>query len=151
MSEEARLQIVPPPKPHKEALLRKAATEVPHILFHRPFNPYCRICNEAKLREAPHRKGVSEPEHQATKFGDLATGDFVDGGKDDDLRGVGGFRYALNLRDIGKKVKMCYPQKSRQSSECAESLKLFGGAAQGKSRIARFYCDTEKGLIGAAK
>ena len=28
MSEEARPQIVPPPKPHKETILRKAATEV---------------------------------------------------------------------------------------------------------------------------
>ena len=51
LSIEQQMQIVPPPRPHKEALLRKAAKEAPHLLIHKPFNPYCEVCNQAKLRE----------------------------------------------------------------------------------------------------
>ena len=45
LDEEAQLQIVPPPKPHKDAVLRKAAKELPHLLIHKPHNPYCEVCN----------------------------------------------------------------------------------------------------------
>ena len=40
LDSDAQMQIVPPPKPHKEALLRKAAKELPHLLIHKPANPY---------------------------------------------------------------------------------------------------------------
>ena len=49
LDEEAQYRVVPPPKPHVEAKLRKEAKQVPHILLHKPFNKYCEICNQAKL------------------------------------------------------------------------------------------------------
>ena len=58
LDDDAQMQIVPPPKPHKEALMRKAAKSLPHLLIHKPHNPYCEICNQAKLRESPHRAGT---------------------------------------------------------------------------------------------
>ena len=54
LDEAAQYQIVPAPRPNKEAKLRKDATELPHLLLHRLFNPYCEICLQAKLREDPH-------------------------------------------------------------------------------------------------
>ena len=146
LDEEKQYEIVPPPKPHLEAKLRKAAKEAPHILIHKPFNPYCEICNQAKLREAPHRKGTTRCD--AKEFGEYTTGDFLTA-KGETMRGVGGFKDALNLRDLGTGVKMCYPTEDRTTPECERALKTFGGATT--NAIKRFYSDNEGGLIGACK
>ena len=100
------MQIVPPPKPHHEARERRLAKTVPHILTHKPFNPYCDICNQAKAREPPHKPGgAAKVIGEAKSFGDYATGDFL-ASKKEVMRGVGGFHDALNLRDMGAGVKM---------------------------------------------
>merc|ERR1712115_151722 len=78
LDEEAQYRVVPPPKPHVEAKLRKEAKQVPHILIHKPFNRFCEICNQAKLREAPHRRSDGKSPHaEAKEFGDFTTGDFI--------------------------------------------------------------------------
>ena len=78
MSYESQMEIVPPPRPHKEARLRRLAQTVPHILTHKPFNPYCDICRGAKLREGCHRKGAAnEVLEEAKEFGDHTTGNFL--------------------------------------------------------------------------
>ncbi len=121
LSESEQMQIIPPPKPHQHVLLRKAAKELPHLLIHKPHNLYCSICMQAKARERPHRKGAasqSKDVQAATSFGDSCTGDFIieqRGEKDAEtgekmMRGVGGFKDALNLRDIGTGVKMWQPR-----------------------------------------
>ena len=110
LDEEAQMQIVPPPKPHHEAALRKAAKELAHLLTHKPANPYCEICIQAKMIESPHRKGSFHTE--AKHFGEYCTGDYIVGDKDGLNRWVGGFRDALTLRDHGTTVKMCYPIKT---------------------------------------
>ena len=120
------MQIVPPPNPHKEALLRKQAKELPHLLIHKPANPYCEICNRAKVRERPSKHGATD--HGAEKFGDYVTADFIIDGKGNELvRGVGDYKDALTLRDLGTGVKMCYPHKGRSQEECDVSLRMFGG------------------------
>ena len=98
------------------------------------------------MRESPHPKDSTE--HEAKEFGDADTGDYMDGGLAEGLRGVGGFRYCLNLRDLGTSVKMAYPVKTRSEAEALECLKLFGGDP---SAIKRFYCDNDQGLVAAAK
>ena len=143
-----RCKSVPPPKPHTEALLRKAAKELPRLLIHKPFNPYCEVCNQAKLCESPHRKGIYVK--AAEKFGDATAGGFIDSERDPDLREVGGFKDALNLRDLETGVKTRYPTMGRSEGECDRALRMFGVDA-GKSRIQRFYSDTESGLVAAVK
>ena len=76
--EEKQMQIVPPPKPHVNAKMRRLAKTVPHILIHKPMNPFCEICKQAKLREPPHRKGgAAKVIEGAKEFGDQTTGDFL--------------------------------------------------------------------------
>jgi len=150
LDETAQYTIVPTPRPNKEAKLRKEAKELPHLLIHKPFNPYCEVCLQAKLREDPHRgkKGVVPTTADSAKdFGDYVTGDFVVQAEIN--RGVGGFVDALNLRDLGTGVKMCYPTKDRLTESCVDALKAFGGA--GNSHIKRFYSDTEGGFVAACK
>ena len=84
---------------------------------------------------------------EATKFGDSATGDFL-ASKGEVMRGVGGYHDALNLRDNGSGVKMCYPTKGRDTDDCLMALKKFGGDT---TRIRRFYSDKEGGLVAACK
>ena len=58
----------------------------------------------------------------------------------------------MTLGDIATKVKMCYPTTGRTTEECDRALRLFGGLSRpDKSRIQRFYSDTERGLITAAR
>ena len=82
---------------------------------------------------------------EAKEFGDYVTGDFL-ASKGEVMRGVGGYHDALNLRDLGVGAKMCYPTYDRKKESCRESFKMFGGV---DTRIKRFYCDKEGGLIDA--
>ena len=107
------MHIVSPPRQTSETRLRRLAKTVPHILTHKPFNPYCDICKQAKLREPPHKKGGAELViENAKEFGDYSTGDVL-ASKEETMRGVGGYHDALNLRDMGSGVKMCYPTFGR--------------------------------------
>ena len=62
--------------------------------------------------------------------------------------GVGAFENALNLRDLGTGVKMCYPTTSRLTEDCEMALKMFAGL---KLKIQTFYGDSEGGLQAACK
>ena len=99
-----RVYITSPPLMQREARLRKAAKEVPHILHHKPFNPHCEICIQCNLRELPHRRG--DGESKASVFGELVTLDYLV--KDPAGRGVGGYINALNFRDLGTGSKLCF-------------------------------------------
>ena len=65
--------IVPPPNPHKEAVLRCQDRELPCLFIHKPSNPYCPYCVRAKMRGSPHRPCMERP----TRFGDVVAGDFL--------------------------------------------------------------------------
>ena len=146
---EAQMQIVPPPKPHAYERLKRLAKTVPHILIHKPFNPFCEVCQQAKMRERPHKKGAftnsGSAEANAKEFGDCVTGDFL-ASKGEVMRAVGGYHDALNLRDIGTGVKMCYPCTGRSTEECIKKVQLFGG---NPSVIKRYYGDKEGGMTKA--
>ena len=78
--------------------MRKQAKELSHLLIHKPRRPYCEHCVRAQLRESPHRRsaGVTKV---VTNFGDIVTGAFLTS-QDDSMRGAGGWRHALDLRDL---------------------------------------------------
>ena len=75
------------------------------------------------MRDKPHKKGAFESsdsaEANAKEFGDAVTGDFLVG-RNENMCGIGGFINALNLRDIGKGVKMCYPTKNERQWRMSE-------------------------------
>ena len=101
----------------------------------------------SKVERTSTQKGVHGRKEEAKEFGDFSTGDFL-ASKGETMRGVGGYHDALNLRDMGSGVKMCYPTYGRKTPECVEKMKLFGGS---DTKIKRFYCDREGGLINACK
>ena len=101
------------------------------------------------MREKPHKKGAvansNSAESNAKEFGDCCTGDFL-ASKGEVMRGVGGYHDALNLRDIGMGVKMCYPCFGRGTDECIKKVQMFGG---NPSVIKRYYGDKEGGMTKA--
>ena len=64
------------------------------------------------------------------------------------MLGIGGYKNALNLRDLGVGVKMSYPAKSRDTDECERYIKLF---AWDPPMIKRYYGDKEGGVVAAMK
>ena len=62
--------------------------------------------------------------------------------------GVGGWRHALNLRDLGSGTKMCYPTRTGEADDCVLALEKFLGS---NAKPNRFYSDKEGGLVAASK
>ena len=46
-----------PGAPARRDLVREA-TEMAHLLTHKPANPHCEACARGKMRERPHRAGA---------------------------------------------------------------------------------------------
>ena len=56
------------------------------------------------------------------------------------------------MRDHGTAVNMCYTTKTRGADVAVDKFYLFGGRNGDRSeKIQRFYSDTERGLVKAAK
>ena len=62
--------------------------------------------------------------------------------------GVGGWRHASNLRDLGSGVKMCYPARTREADDSVLAFAKFLGP---NTKPSLFYSDTEGGLVVACR
>ena len=75
--------VPPPPEPHPEtaeARLRREAVSRRHLMTHLPKNPYCPICQGAKIRAAPakpQQRRSGNPEVDPQRFCDLLLADHI--------------------------------------------------------------------------
>ena len=113
------------PKSKKdEASLRAEAESVQHLLSHRPKNPFCPVCQRAKMY-APHarRKGGSSTVH-SKGFGDHITIDHIIT-KDAKDYGFEGQTVAHVVKDVFTKFRYVYPADNKSGEQCYEDLLHF--------------------------
>ena len=109
-----------------EARLRAEADSIHHKFCHRPKNPYCKVCQKAKMYSPQARKTGGSSSITSTKYGDhitvdhIITRDMLDHGYDDQ-------KVALVVKDVYSQFRYVYPSDTKNSEQCHEDLLHFLG------------------------
>ena len=109
-----------------EARLRAEADSIHHKFCHRPKNPYCKVCQKAKMYSPQARKTRGSSSITSTKYGDhitvdhIITRDMLDHGYDDQ-------KVALVVKDVYSQFRYVYPSDTKNSDQCHEDLLHFLG------------------------
>ena len=99
-------------EPDERPLTLKAkAMSREHLLFHKPYNPYCDGCNAAKMRDIHHFKGAFD--RKQTFWGELLTCDHIDSRSD---VGLHGDKQALIIKDLFSKLRPVHSAKNQGSN-----------------------------------
>ncbi|CAE7521448.1 unnamed protein product, partial [Symbiodinium pilosum] len=130
-----------------EERLRAEAKGVQHLMTHRPKNPYCPVCQRAKMM-APHaRKLGGSSTIKSDKYGDhltidhIITRDLRDHGFDDQKVG-------FVVKDVCTKFRYVYPDATKEGEQCYENLLHFTGV---DDEIGVIYSDNAPELEYAVK
>ena len=109
-----------------EARLRAEADSIHHKFCHRPKNPYCKVCQKAKMYSPQARKTGGSSSITSTKYGDhitvdhIITRDMLDHGYNDQ-------KVALVVKDVYSQFRYVYPSDTKNSDQCHEDLLHFLG------------------------
>ena len=127
------------------AQLKLQAESAEHKFTHRPKNPYCKVCQKAKML-APHaRKRGGTSTIKSEKFGDHITLDHV---ITRDLRdfGIEGEKVALIIKDVYTNFRFVYPASHKDSDQVYENLLHFFAV---EDEVGTVYSDNAPELEGA--
>ena len=113
------------PKSKKdEASLRAEAASIEHKLTHRPKNPFCPVCQRAKMfAPQARRKGGSSTTHSKA-FGDHITVDHIIT-RDAKDYGFQDETVAHVVKDVFSKFRYVYPSASKSGEQCHEDMLHF--------------------------
>ena len=115
------------PKAKKdEASLRAEAVSAEHQLTHRPKNPYCPVCQRAKMYAPQARKTGGSSTIYSKAFGDHITVDHIITADAKDY----GFQeetVAHVVKDVYSKFRYVYPSKTKSGEQCYEDMLHFLG------------------------
>ena len=129
----------------KEALIKESTTRE-HLMTHVPKNPYCQICQRAKMYKPPsYKKETSTIE--AEVFGDHVTADHLILHRDKQTV-IEDSRLALVVKDVATCFMYAYPAALKSEDECLVALQHFASA---KDNVETFYSDKSRELEAAAK
>ena len=107
-----------------EEALRAEAKTVQHMLSHRPKNPFCPVCQRAKMY-APHaRKRGGWSTVHSKSFGDHITIDHIIT-RDAKDYGFEGQTVAHVVKDVFTKFRYVYPSDNKSGEKCYEDLLHF--------------------------
>ena len=109
-----------------EASLRAEAASPEHQLTHRPKNPFCPICQRAKMYAPQARKTGGSPTIYSKAFADHMTVDHIITADAKDY----GFQeetVAHVVKDVYSKFRYVYPSKTKSGEQCYEDMLHFLG------------------------
>ena len=129
----------------KEALRREACS-LQHLMTHVPKNPFCDICNRARMTKRTARSHGESKHVKATKFGDHITADhLINYGERNE--GGSGELVAMVFKDVYTDIRYCYPAARKHTRDCVEAMKHFVGP---DVEVGIFYSDEAPELKRAA-
>ena len=106
-----------------EEQLRKEAKSGEHQFTHRPKNPYCDVCSEAKML-APYGRSVGGSQHVLARgFGDHIVCDHVI--PKDIEEGIEGQTSMLVIKDIYTQYRCVYPSENKTADSIVKAFKHF--------------------------
>ena len=127
--------------------LKKEAKSLHHLMTHVPKNPYCSVCNQAKMYKAPGYRTDGLRSISASCFGDHITADHVVLYRDSDNM-TEDSRLALIVKDVATSFMFAYPSALKDADECQVALQHFVASTD---KVGVFYSDNAKELTRATK
>ena len=123
---------------------RALANHISHTLTHLPKNPYCQVCQLAKMCNMYTKRGAfSRP---LRKFGDLVTCDHMVT-RALRMEGCLGEGNAFVVKDVKTGFLWGYPVSTKSADEVTASLQHF----MGRRKLVTLYSDNAREIISAAK
>ena len=106
-----------------EEQLRKEAKSGAHQFTHRPKDPYCDVCSEAKML-APYGRSVGGSQHVLARgFGDHIVCDHVI--PKDIEEGIEGQTSMLVIKDVYTQYRCVYPSENKTADSIVKAFKHF--------------------------
>ena len=135
------------PIPSSEERLRQEAASKQHQFTHRPKNPFCKVCQKAKMLAPQARKKGGSTTIHSKKFGDHITIDHI---ITKDLRdhGFEGEKVAFVVKDVYSKFRYVYPSETKSSEQCTSDLQHF---LKVEDKVGIVYSDNAPELEAAVK
>ena len=127
--------------------LKAEALTPEHMFTHRPKNPYCKICQRAKMLAPRARKRGGSSTIESKAFGDHITIDHV---VTRDLRdyGLENEKVAFVVKDVFSKFRYVYPSPTKEADQCHEDLQHF---LQVGDKVGVVYSDNAPELKDAVR
>ena len=119
--------------PERVLKLRDQAMTLEHRLFHFPKNPFCDVCNQAKMlsrrvRRKPRDSDVEPDPFEASEFGEVIAADHIHVFRSpDDSDALDKSYVVLCLRDKYSGLFAAYPGTDRTTSSIVNALRKFVG------------------------
>ena len=127
--------------------LMREAQSAKHQYHHFPKNPFCKVCQRARMLAPQARKKGGESRIQTKAFGDHLIADHVVVRANIE-EGSRGERVALVVKDLHTKFRSIYPAQSKSSDEVVVALQHFVAPDDAVEVI---YTDNSRELIAGIK
>ena len=127
--------------------LKAEAKSVAHQMSHIPKNPYCEVCNKAKMLKPPGRAVGGSNQIESDRFGQHLTADFLVTMSEAE-QGMDHDRVALVVKDVATDFRYVYPSARRTARDAVLALKHF---TRQEDIVEVFYSDNAPELVSAAK
>ena len=127
--------------------LMREAQSAKHQYHHFPKNPFCKVCQRARMLAPQARKKGGESRIQTKAFGDHLIADHVVVRANIE-EGSRGERVALVVKDLRTKFRSIYPSQSKSSDEVVIALQHFVAPDDAVEVI---YTDNSRELIAGIK
>ena len=127
--------------------LKAEASSLHHMMSHQPKNPFCDICQRAKMYKPPSYATGGVRTIEATDFGDHVTADHIVIYRDKETV-IEDSRLALVIKDVATGFCYAYPSALKTAEECTCELQHFTSS---KDVVKNFYSDRAPELNAAAK
>ena len=127
----------------KTADLEVEAKSSHHQFCHYPKNPFCKVCQKARMMAPPARKKGGQKRLETKSFGDHIVADHTVV-KANVEEGMKGETIALVMKDIHTQFRHVYPSQSKSSDSCVSAFNHF---LSHKDEVGAVYTDNSRELI----
>ena len=127
----------------KAADLEQEACSKSHQFCHYPKNPFCKICQKARMMAPPARKKGGQKRLETKSFGDHIVADHTVI-KSNVEEGFKGETVALVMKDIHTQFRHVYPSQTKSTESCVNAFNHF---LSHKDEVGAVYTDNSRELI----
>ena len=127
----------------KASDLEKEASSREHQFGHYPKNPFCKVCQKARMMAPPAKKKGGQKRLDTKSFGDHIVADHtvVKANVEEGLKGE---TVALVMKDIHTQFRHVYPSQTKSGESCVNAFNHF---LSYKDEVGAVYTDNSRELI----
>lgn len=104
--------------------MKEEAKSIRHMPTHVPKNPFCDVCQRAKMFKPPSKTVGGSTQVEAQRFGDHIAADFIVAGDEEEV-GIDDGRSALVVKDVATGFYVRLPQCKTNYQCCSSCHETF--------------------------